>query len=221
MSNEHGQYREGGPDWIMSYADMITILMAFFVVMYALASGKGPQERAVLHALHEQFAPLGERWESMLPAVLKRPEIQTPRRKAGQSVVAPELRSAWPGEPKRIGGVIEFNDPSDVFNPEQTAALQAILIQVAGKPQQIEVRAIVPVEATTDARWDLACARSRATMRWLVEHGIDPVRIRVAVAGADAPHDATRVEVLLLNEITHRSTDETPAAVDRSPKSNP
>ena len=43
---------EGLPEWIMSYADMITILMAFFVVMYSMAGSKDEgKEEEVLDSL--------------------------------------------------------------------------------------------------------------------------------------------------------------------------
>jgi flagellar motor protein MotB len=59
---------EGAPEWMVSYADMITIMMAFFVVMYAL-SGKKDESvvRPVLTSLKQQFGP---RWPfaNLLPS---------------------------------------------------------------------------------------------------------------------------------------------------------
>ena len=46
---------EGLPEWIMSYADMITILMAFFVVMYAVSSINEGKYRVLSDSLSEAF----------------------------------------------------------------------------------------------------------------------------------------------------------------------
>ena len=35
---------EGAPEWMVSYADMITILMSFFVVMFSMAGTKNTKK---------------------------------------------------------------------------------------------------------------------------------------------------------------------------------
>lgn len=45
MSEHVNQSSEGGaPEWMVSYADMITIIMAFFVVLYASTSASGDKD---------------------------------------------------------------------------------------------------------------------------------------------------------------------------------
>jgi chemotaxis protein MotB len=45
MSQQPEQASEGAPEWMVSYADMITIMMAFFVVLYASTSASGTKDK--------------------------------------------------------------------------------------------------------------------------------------------------------------------------------
>ena len=106
---------------------------------------------------------------------------------------------------------------------------------MAGKPQKIEIRGHSSLrndagdEGLRD-HWDIAYARCRATMEYLVAQGIPAPRIRLSVAGEHEPIPATgepasfaqhaRVEVFMLDEFTHvgqRGTPplESPAAEPR------
>jgi hypothetical protein len=54
---------EGAPEWMVSYADMITILMSFFVVMFSVASGeaakgkRSQQQQVAIESLQYRFGP--------------------------------------------------------------------------------------------------------------------------------------------------------------------
>ena len=53
-AEEHAS--EGAPEWMVSYADMITILMSFFVVMFSMAGTKdAKKEDPVMMSLRRQF----------------------------------------------------------------------------------------------------------------------------------------------------------------------
>ena len=63
MLSDHEEKPEGAPEWMVSFADMITILMAFFVVMFSIASGdsnndkRTKQQETVLESLQSRFGP--------------------------------------------------------------------------------------------------------------------------------------------------------------------
>src|SRR5208282_4385038 len=78
MSGKCHDCEEGLPEWIMSYADMITILMAFFVVMYSMAGAPKDKkkEEAVMHALREQFGPKFPGLAALSPGVYSRTDSQ-------------------------------------------------------------------------------------------------------------------------------------------------
>ena len=69
---------EGLAEWIMSYADMITILMAFFVVMYSMAGDKkeNPKVEAVMGSLRNWLGPARDHWP--MTWNMQRKRVSTP-----------------------------------------------------------------------------------------------------------------------------------------------
>jgi len=46
-----------GAVWLVSYADMVTLIMAFFVVMYTMSQVDAEKMRALVDSMHSAFAP--------------------------------------------------------------------------------------------------------------------------------------------------------------------
>ena len=200
----------GLPEWIMSYADMITILMAFFVVMYSMAGTKDEKkEAAVLQSLHERFGPM---WPNLLtigPAGFGRPDLRLPEsslvgsqpdaRRAASTArdrtatgTQSRVATSVPGQQLALGGSLVFDGHDSEPTDEHRQALATVFGAVSGKPQRIEIRGhtskgSLPSGLPYQDNWDLAYARCRNTMRQLVALGIDARRIRLGVAADNEP----------------------------------
>jgi chemotaxis protein MotB len=236
MSGKCAECEEGLPEWIMSYADMITILMAFFVVMYSMAGATKDtkKEDAVFKSLRDRFGPNWLSSGSIGPGALLSNHLLKAHGVGGANIKAknkggvtaqgdpgdqPRVHTLRPGEQASIGGNILFAEGSAQLGSEQEQQLDIAAGQVSGKPQKIEVRGHasrrpLPKGAPYRDNWDLAYARCRSTMERLVSLGIDPKRIRLSVAGDNEPVPAgksnrsasSRVEVFMLNEVTRAET---------------
>src|ERR1043165_7471109 len=117
---------EGLPEWIMSYADMITILMAFFVVMYSMAGSSKDEakEEAVMKSLRDRFGPNWMKFASIGPAPYvpaNSPLAKLSSSGGGKAKKAagkgearvshgehPRVHTLRPGEQTAIGGTILF-----------------------------------------------------------------------------------------------------------------
>lgn len=203
---------EGAPEWMVSYADMITIMMSFFVIMFALSSKKDEKaQQATAASFEYRFGPAWRPFGQIGPGLLPRGTQRTPAGdKKGRGMMfgakpggdiddekaaaSPSLRIRIPGHGDRIdvGGVVEFDESSDRLSQRETDRLRAIAEEVAGKPQKIEIlghttKRPMPPNSPYKDHWDLAYARCRSAMQQLVSMGIDPKRIRIGVAGSNEP----------------------------------
>jgi chemotaxis protein MotB len=222
----------GAPDWIVTYGDMMSLLLTFFVLLFSMSEIREEQSRAMMDSMRRAFGS-----ETSLESILAGPNVplNSPLAKlmslgrsrrmdtmqGGDKVNAPvgEHPRVWairPSQESTLGGAIFFDESSAELTEQAKQVLQKIAEQIAGKPQKIEIRghtskAPLPPNSPYHNHWDLAYARCVNTMEYLVTMGIEPQRMRLAVAGEHEPlHISTdpklqqsnsRVEVALMSEL--------------------
>ncbi len=185
---------DGAPEWMVSYADMITIIMSFFVVMFSIASGQAAkgkrtqQQQAAIESLQYRFGP---KWKpfmswslmpgnSMLPGGGKgrgSPALISAVGDPGGTVRVLKMEKArirvpGQGDQIAIGGMVYFKKATTELVPGQNGPIQKIADELAGKPQQVEIVATasnqpLPPDCLFRDRWELSYARCRQNGRAL------------------------------------------------------
>jgi chemotaxis protein MotB len=200
---------DGAPEWMVSFADMITIMMSFFVIMFALASGEAAkgkhnnkQQQAAFDSLNYRFGPNWQPFASwgLMPGSSpvrgagSRDKLKAPSRPLSEpegevKVLRKEqarIRIPGHGDHTVIGGIVFFDDGKSQVSAEQTSRLKVIAAELAGKPQVIEVlghasRRPLPRGSSYRDRCDLAFARCRQTVDLLRAWKIDTARMWIGV----------------------------------------
>ena len=204
----------GVPEWVVTFGDMMSLLLTFFIMLVSMSEVKSEERfQAMVESMVKRFGH-DSSVASMAPGPVRPRNSQVAKlategrakrsntHRGGDKVRAmtgdnPRVRTIRPGEETRIGGYIVFAEHSAKLTEEAKQQLQIISTELAGKPQKIEIRGHTsqrPVGDDSDYRdnWDLAYDRCRRTMEFLVSLGIKPIRIRLGVAASNEPkHLAT------------------------------
>jgi len=202
--------------WLVSYADFITLLFAFFVVMYATSSVNEIRHQEISKALIKLFdhpeasspielKPDGSLMELPAPPAAQQQSEEAEAVKALQDI-AGQIQSALAGEiaqgEARIRGTelwleIELNSallfPSGQAVPLSGAA--AVLDKVAkvlsAYPNPVRVEGFAddrPIAtAQFPSNWELSAARAARVVRMLTEDGIEPKRLAAVGYGEFQP----------------------------------
>lgn len=211
---------KGGGAWKVAYADFVTAMMAFFMVMWITGQSEEVKE-AVAHHFQDPFATLvgaeGSESVSQLGKPHARPVLthddESPDRRSSR----PMLVQLGTGSETATGTVIYFTDESAELDQAAKDRLGRLVPVLMGKPQKIEIRGHssrrpLPEDGPYRTFWELSYARCLATMKHLEEQGIAPERMRLSQAGVYEPQSVkpgrergrhSRVEVHLLDEVAH------------------
>ena len=181
----HGriQHSEDEEAWLMTYADMVTLLLCFFIIMFALSSPNKEKYAGISKALHEQgffnnaiptedpYADLKEHLEMSLGAsgydkfiaVSKNPKF-----------VSMELSSSSFFEPGAAN-----------FSPAALPILQTVakqMLTLKDKKITIEVAGYTdssPIASEKfPSNWELSSARAASVVRYLIGQGFPKEKLR-------------------------------------------
>ncbi|WP_262337361.1 flagellar motor protein MotB [Legionella genomosp. 1] len=185
--------------WMVSYADFITLLFAFFVVMYAISSVNVSKYKTLADGMQSAFNQNGKQKAPMS------------NRNDGQSGGAIDVDAFNDLEQKlaelqdsdysanRQNGWIELDIKAEALFDSGSAELRPLAVIKLMKLANILKKVPFPIalEGYTDnlpistpqypSNWELSAARAAAVARILTNYGVDPGRITVTGYGEQFP----------------------------------
>lgn len=206
---------KGGGAWKVAYADFVTAMMAFFMVMWLTS-----QSDEVKHAVAEHFRnPSGKQISgSESRSVVPNSATGSGNRRSSKSRDTAESKDRQmndEGTRSNIGKIVSFDINAIELSNSGKLQVDSLLPELEGPQYRIEVRGHSanngsnPNRSAMDA-WAISFKRAMSVTQYLIERGIDPRRIRPSAAGLSEPriHDGvrdtkmdSRVEVFVLKEI--------------------
>ena len=198
--------KENAERWLLTYADMITLLLALFIVLYATSKQDPVKFQELAQSLRRAFnVPVLEAQSSnSLISIGDAPTSYVGLTSIG-AVIGPELISYAQKEELgdqitvtasrdavviEFAGALAFGSGSAELRPEARTAMELVATTILTRAERHPIR----VEGHTDdtppnagrfpTNWELSAARAGAAARFLAEAGVEPDTI-TAVGYAD------------------------------------
>jgi chemotaxis protein MotB len=212
MSSRVPRSRVSHERWLVSYADFITLLFGFFVVLYAFAKADQKKQEQVAHAINSAFHSAGaaptddatasaERTETPASAALREQVVAPARVKDDFDRIRRDLSLLLSKqladhtislEMGRDGLVISlreagfFDSGSATPKPEAIPALRQIAGELNATPYDVRIEGHtdnVPIHtAEFESNWELSAARATRIARVFLEMKTLPPD-RISAAG--------------------------------------
>ncbi len=206
-----GEEHEGAPEWLISFADMVMLMMGFFVIMFAMnvqpkggnAGGGGEQSEgvanepdiidfaiAVRRAFHNDvdLSSTDPKDQLLIQRILsERYKGAGDSKDEGTKGADRNVQSVRPADHYGQGTSVVFPAKSATLSEEAMQALDDLARRYKGQSTVIEVRGHVGVAENYDrpeAAMVLSIERALAAAKRLAGGGIEWWRLRVEAAGS-------------------------------------
>jgi len=210
MSPVEEEEQIGIPEWVVTFGDMMSLLLTFFIMLVSMSEIKDEQKyQAMLESMRQRFghdtAMLavmpGDITSVQNSALSKMASMGRSRRvdtmRGGDKVRAPvgenpRVQSLRPGPDQTVGGLLFFNEAGSTLTEKHKEMLRQTAREIGGKPQKIEIRGHtstrpLPPDSPFRDHWELGYDRCRKVKDFLVKLGVDAKRIRINVAAEHEP----------------------------------
>ncbi len=225
MRKKKHEEHENHERWLVSYADFITLLFAFFVTMYSTSSVQEGKFRAVSDSAVSAFNPsnysarkieIGPKFPStkgsntMLDQIVPIEEVLKDLENKNKINIFEDPR----GVVIRITDTALFDSGSAEIRKEAIDAVDRMADILSSMKENIHVEGHTdnrPINSVIfPSNWELSSARATSIVRRFISHGVDPSRLTAIgygeyrpIAGNDTQEGRgknRRVDIVILNE---------------------
>jgi flagellar motor protein MotB len=196
------------PEWIFTFADLVMLMMGFFVILWVLKPSPTPKSAEAAQAKEDMIKLAAAIRESfgyipklgsgdpvdreMLMSKLSQPKTpdgpgaggKTRLRPDGAHGTDPEVQSIRPGEQTLVGGRIMFEKGESQLLPRSMTALDEIADKIRGHRTVVLIMGHtalddLPDTATAEQKLDLSLRRAQTVSDYLTAHAVEPDILRV------------------------------------------
>jgi chemotaxis protein MotB len=195
---------ESAPMWIVSFADLVTLMMSFFVVLYALKQGGPEQQLERTAAIMAQFGndPPVDANDDLSMAIKRYRGIPVPTRDKsmghadsaadGPEGPDPKVTNIRDGRQITSGGSILFDSGSTVVTSDAKIVIAKLAELVRGKTNILMIKGHVSADEialrpSDPQGWTLSYMRATIVADELTKLGIDRRLLRPVPCGANEP----------------------------------
>jgi flagellar motor protein MotB len=201
----HEEHHEGAPEWLISFADNVTLMMGFFVILLAInmkpasssaapANNDGVPSPAALDmaiALRDAFnnpVDLNSRNLNDLPLIarIRQRRLEGLAENPNAEGTEHDVQSVRPGDRHEAGGNLPFEpDSADLTSAARQAAIK-LAAEFRGKRIVIDVRGHTSAEEAfkcDDKGMRLSFDRALTVARFFTELGLDWRQLRIVACG--------------------------------------
>jgi len=218
IAKGEGQVDEGLPGWFNTFADMMTLLFAFFVLLAAISTidpvkyeemadsmGKSVGKKIKIDNQAMSLMEIKKAAEKMIEEMAIDP-------KTGEKPV--EVTTGPKGVTIAISNAISFKSGSAATMSGIMPVLEKISPTIKSSNFQVAVEGHTDSQQLPEghqylSNWDLSGARAAAVVRLLIQLGVSPTRLQAVGFGEYVPRDKLTTELINMELIKKYNSDET------------
>lgn len=173
--------------WLITYSDMVTLLLTFFLLMYSFSVMKDREKEELVGRLNQVSA------NKVIEQQVKKEELEQAARQIAAQFQQDQtfVESTETEVTVGLSSAVTFATGDDALSPVGREALGKVAAILAGLPNTIRVEGHtddVPVRGGRfTSNWQLSAARAQQVVRLLLEAGVAPSRLQVIGYGEVRP----------------------------------
>lgn len=175
-------YIPGGVEpWMATFADMVTLLMVFFVLFYSVEKDNTEKFKSAIDMMVEEDGPDG--LAKILKVVDSTEVMQNLKEMRDATKAAEAEESVEDRIVLRVPGLNLFKKGGAKLSPEARPVLNEIvkIIKTKGKNHKIFIQGHtddVPIHTVKfESNWELSAVRATSVLRYFYDKGIDPEKL--------------------------------------------